>query len=277
MNKKYIFPFTILIISTLIYFHQKSKAENYPLKSQDFKLLNIYNRKNDSKTYTQGLFFSEDKKSIFESGGLYKKSSIKKLEYPSLKLIKEKKINKNYFGEGIAECGKYIYQLTWREKKIIKYNKETLEIIEELEMDKKIKEGWGLSNSNNINELFATDGTDKIYRLDCNNNLKVINFINVKYNGKSINYLNDLCYADGFIYLNIYFLNQIAKVNLNGNIVKFYNLQNLVDFELKKGVLTKSKLSQGNVLNGIAYNDEKKSFLVTGKKWSFMYEIQFIK
>ena len=62
MNKKYIFPFTILIISTLIYFHQKSKAENYPLKSQDFKLLNIYNRKNDSKTYTQGLFFSEDKK-----------------------------------------------------------------------------------------------------------------------------------------------------------------------------------------------------------------------
>ena len=144
-------------------------------------------------------------------------------------------------------------------------------------MDKKIKEGWGLSNSNNINELFATDGTDKIYRLDCNNNLKVINFINVKYNGKSINYLNDLCYADGFIYLNIYFLNQIAKVNLNGNIVKFYNLQNLVDFELKKGVLTKSKLSQGNVLNGIAYNDEKKSFLVTGKKWSFMYEIKFTK
>ena len=41
MNKKYIYPFTILIISTLIYFHQKSKAENYPLKSQDFKLLKL--------------------------------------------------------------------------------------------------------------------------------------------------------------------------------------------------------------------------------------------
>ncbi len=278
MQKKYIFSFIILIISTIIYFYQKSIKENYPLNSPDFKIINIYNRKNDSKTYTQGLMFSDDKKSIFESAGLYKESGIKQLEYPSLKLIKEQKINSNYFGEGIAKCGNFIYQLTWREKKIIKYNYKNLEKIEELEMDNKIKEGWGLSNSNNNNELFATDGSDKIYRLDCNNNLKVIEIINVKYNGRSINYLNDLCYAEGYIFLNIYFLNKIAKVNVkNGDIILFYNMQSLIDFELKKGILTRSKLSQGDVLNGIDYNEKKKTFLITGKRWGYMYEIKFNK
>jgi len=277
MQKKFIFSFIILIVSTIIYFYQKSIKENYPLNSPDFKILKIYNRKNDSKTYTQGLMFSDDKKTIYESAGLYKESGIKQFEYPSLKLIKNQKINSNYFGEGIAKCGNFIYQLTWREKKIIKYNKN-LEIIEEFEMDNKINEGWGLSDSNNKNELFATDGSDKIYRLDCNNNLKVIEIINVKYKGRSIDYLNDLCYAEGYIFLNIYFLNQIAKVNINnGEIIQLYNMQSLIDFELKKGILTRSKLSQGDVLNGIAYNDKTKSFLITGKRWGYMYEIKFKK
>ena len=277
MQKKFIFSFIILIVSTIIYFYQKSINENYPLNSPDFKILKIYNRKNDSKTYTQGLMFSDDKKTIYESAGLYKESGIKQFEYPSLKLIKNQKINSNYFGEGIAKCGNFIYQLTWREKKIIKYNKN-LEIIEEFEMDNKINEGWGLSDSNNKNELFATDGSDKIYRLDCNNNLKVIEIINVKYKGRSIDYLNDLCYAEGYIFLNIYFLNQIAKVNINnGEIIQLYNMQSLIDFELKKGILTRSKLSQGDVLNGIAYNDKTKSFLITGKRWGYMYEIKFKK
>ena len=277
MQKKFIFSFIILIVSTIIYFYQKSIKENYPLNSPDFKILKIYNRKNDSKTYTQGLMFSDDKKTIYESAALYKESGIKQFEYPSLKLIKNQKINSNYFGEGIAKCGNFIYQLTWREKKIIKYNKN-LEIIEEFEMDNKINEGWGLSDSNNKNELFATDGSDKIYRLDCNNNLKVIEIINVKYKGRSIDYLNDLCYAEGYIFLNIYFLNQIAKVNINnGEIIQLYNMQSLIDFELKKGILTRSKLSQGDVLNGIAYNDKTKSFLINGKRWGYMYEIKFKK
>jgi len=277
MQKKFIFSFIILIVSTIIYFYQKSIKENYPLNSPDFKILKIYNRKNDSKTYTQGLMFSDDKKTIYESAGLYKESGIKQFEYPSLKLIKNQKINSNYFGEGIAKCGNFIYQLTWREKKIIKYNKN-LEIIEEFEMDNKINEGWGLSDSNNKNELFATDGSDKIYRLDCNNNLKVIEIINVKYKRRSIDYLNDLCYAEGYIFLNIYFLNQIVKVNINnGEIIQLYNMQSLIDFELKKGILTRSKLSQGDVLNGIAYNDKTKSFLITGKRWGYMYEIKFKK
>lgn len=40
--------------------------------------------------------------------------------------------------------------------------------------------------------------------------------------------------------------------------------------------VTKDYLNNnGYVLNGIAYNEKNKSFLVTGKKWNNFYEIIF--
>ena len=245
-------------------------------KTEDFILEKILDRKNDNKTYTQGLFFSKDHKSIFESGGLYYESSIIELEYPSLKMIKKTNLKSNYFGEGISQCGNYIYQLTWRENIILKYDLN-LNLIEEINLDNKMREGWGLSNSDKKNELLATDGSEKIYRLDCNNNLKVISKIFVKKNnGEFLYQLNDLIYANGFVYVNIYYEDKIAKVNLkNGLVDKIYDLGKIIDYEMKNGILNSRNYNSGNVLNGIAYNSEKNNFLITGKKWKFMYEISF--
>ena len=254
---------------------EKENKKEINISSSDFTVKKIIERKEDHKTYTQGLFFSKDYKILYESGGLYKESSIIKYEYPSLKLLKKTKLNNNYFGEGIAQCGKYIYQLTWRENIIIKYDLN-LNKIEELNLDDNLFEGWGLSYSNNINELLATDGSDEIYRLDCNNNLKVISSIKVKdNNGNSYYNLNDLTYANGFIYVNIYLDTNIIKVDFNGFVVKKYNLNELVNYELNKGILTQSNFRFGDVLNGITYNSEKNIFLVTGKRWGYMYEITF--
>ena len=275
MNKNYFNLYILLILSNILICQKLNETIN-PINSSEYKILNIYYRKNDNKIYTQGLFFSDDKKSIYESGGLYGESRIIQLKYPSLEIIKETKMNYNYFGEGIAKCDNFIYQLTWRERKIIKYDYNSLEKINEINMDYQMKEGWGLSISNKENELFATDGSDKIFRLDCNQNLKVIDIIHVKFNGHSVKYLNDLIYNNGFIYLNIYLDNRIAKVNIeNGEIIKFYNMQNLIEYEFKKGILTTSNFYKGDVLNGIAYNDKNKSFLITGKRWGYMYEIVF--
>ena len=245
-------------------------------KTEDFILEKILDRKNDNKTYTQGLFFSKDHKSIFESGGLYYESSIIQLEYPSLKLIKKTNLEPLYFGEGISQCGNFIYQLTWKENIILKYDLN-LNLIEKLKLDNQMREGWGLSNSDKENELLATDGSEKIYRLDCNNNLKVISIISVKKNdGIFLNKLNDLTYTNGFVYVNIYFKDKIAKVNLkNGLVVEMYDLEKLVDYEMENGSLTEINYYNGDVLNGIAYNSEKNNFLVTGKKWGYMYEISF--
>ena len=245
-------------------------------KTKDFTVEKIIDRKSDSNTYTQGLFFSQDHKSIFESGGLYYESSIIQLEYPSLKLIKKTNLEPLYFGEGISQCGNFIYQLTWKENIILKYDLN-LNLIEKLKLDNKMREGWGLSNSDKENELLATDGSENIYRLDCNNNLKVISIISVKKNDGIFLYkLNDLTYTNGFVYVNIYFKDKIAKVNLkNGLVVEMYDFGKLIEYEMKNGSLTQINYYSGDVLNGIAYNCEKNNFLVTGKKWGYMYEISF--
>ena len=247
-------------------------------ETKDFIVEKILDRNSDSKTYTQGLFFSQDHKSIFESGGLYYQSSIIQLEYPSLKLIKKTNLESDYFGEGIAQCGSLIYQLTWKEDTILKYDLN-LNLIEKIKLDNNMREGWGLSNSDKENELLATDGSENIYRLDCNNNLKVISIISVKKNnGDVLNKLNDLTYANGFVYINIYYKDIIAKVNLkNGKVVEMYDFGKLIDYEMKNGSLTQMNYYSGDVLNGIAYNSEKNNFLVTGKRWGNMYEISFKK
>ena len=49
----------------------------------------------------------------------------------------------------------------------------------------------------------------------------------------------------------------------------------LIDHDIKNGKLTQLRLSMGDVLNGIVYIPEKKSFILTGKLWDYYYEVVF--
>ena len=40
------------------------------------------------------------------------------------------------------------------------------------------------------------------------------------------------------------------------------------------GSLTENDLYSGNVLNGITYNEVNKTFLITGKEWGYLYEVE---
>ncbi len=100
----------IILLLFLISKENENLTENFPNSKEDYKILNIFKRNNDSDIYTQGLFFSKDHEYLFESGGLYNKSSIIKLKYPSLIKVSETLLDKNFFGEGISSCGNYYYQ-----------------------------------------------------------------------------------------------------------------------------------------------------------------------
>ena len=117
----------------------------------------------------------------------------------------------------------------------------------------------------------------KIYLLNCSKNLSTISYNEVKYDGKIFPGIADMTYVDdGFIYANIYGQAKIAKINISDfTIVKFYDLSNLVDFELKKDFFTQFEYERGKVLNGIAYDKNNKNFLVTGKQWGNFYIIKF--
>lgn len=223
--------------------------------------------------YTQGIFFSDDGKSLYESGGLYGQSVLVKMDYPSLNVVQKVPLDGKYFAEGIAKCGDYIYQLTWRERKILKYRLDNLSLVGTLELDTNVREGWGLATFSN-NRLIASDGSDNIYFLDCDKNLAVVDKIKVTNNNQPIDRLNALEFSNGTIYANRYFDTRIFKINpKNGNVETVYQLDGLVEMEYSKNTLTPERLNSGDVLNGIAYDKNLGIFILTGKKWGHYYQV----
>jgi glutamine cyclotransferase len=261
----------VLILSILTVFSKSnSKKKGLADTSSDFTLITAIKR--TETYYTQGMFFDGD--ILYESGGLYRQSVLVKQDYPSLRLLKKVKLADKYFAEGIARCGNYVYQLTWKERAVLQYNLEDLRKLNTLRMPSQLSEGWGLSDFKD-NQLIASDGSSKVYIISCEG-FRVKSVLTIKQDGRNISYLNALAYDGEFIYSNVYMDKVILKIDPNtGNVIKRYDMQHLIDYELDHGTLTSFRLRNGYVLNGIAYHKSSQTFLVTGKKWGFYYNITF--
>lgn len=256
------------------------------LSNPNYKVVKVI-RKNES-IYTQGLFISNDSQYLFESGGLYKESVLIQYFYPYIIKEREIKLESKYFAEGIALCFSkadnqlVLFQLTYREKVILKYAYPSMKYIGLIPMDERLKEGWGLSSYANSNELIATDGSDIIFILSCDNDLAVVKTIKVTYDINpnetiALDRLNDLIYVNGSIYANRYFDFGIYKVNpQNGKVLMQYDMTGLAVHEISHFKLTNTRLSIGDVLNGIAYDYNSNTFIFTGKKWSNYYLVKFL-
>lgn len=282
------------IIIKINFFNNDTKSTNNPHSSDNketesltiskipntklFKVINIFPRKNPT-VYTQGLIYYNQ--TLFESGGLYRRSTLTHMEWPSQKIIKQINLEQKYFAEGIASSleNNILYQLTYKEKEILLYSFPDLNLIKQMKMPEEMREGWGLCYCQEKKEFYATDGSDKIFVLNVDkdkNELKLINTIKVTLNMKPVYQLNELISDGLYIYSNVYFSDKVLKINPNnGQVMNVYDMKPLIDYEFKNGNLTSNRVNRGEVLNGIAYIPEKKSFILTGKLWNYYYEIIF--
>lgn len=92
-------------------------------KLYTYKIINEY--PHDMDAYTQGLEFVGD--TLYESTGQYGKSSLRKTDYKTGKVLQQINLDRTYFGEGITVLNSKIYQLTWREKVGFIYQLDNLE------------------------------------------------------------------------------------------------------------------------------------------------------
>ena len=261
------------------YYKEEQPSQTQKIQNTDmYKVINIFPRKNPT-VYTQGLIYYNQ--TLFESGGLYQKSTLTHMKWPSQEIIKQINLEKKYFAEGISYNieNKILYQLTYKEKEILLYTFPDLKLIKKIKMPKEMREGWGLSAGSESGVFYATDGSDKIFVFNIdksNNELILVKTIDVTYNMKPVYRLNELICDGIYIYANVYFEDKILKINpRNGQVMNVYNMKPLIDYELKNGDLTNSRINRGDVLNGIAFIPEKKSFILTGKLWNYYYEIIF--
>ncbi|WP_395053184.1 glutaminyl-peptide cyclotransferase [Flavobacterium sp.] len=261
-------------ITASVFFNGKTEIDstrvelvsNLKPKLLDYEIVNTY--PHDIKAYTQGLEFFND--TLYEGTGngagngtgIRGISSLRKTDYKTGKVYKKVELGEDYFGEGITILNNKVYQLTWLNNEGYVYNATTFEKVKTFQYFKKI-EGWGLTNDGK--NLYQSDGSEKIYKLNPND-LKEVDYINVYYLTDKVKQINELEWVEGKIYGNIYGKDAIAIINpLNGMV------EGIVDLSKLEKLIT--KLPDTDVLNGIAYNKKTKTFFVTGKNWDKMFEI----
>lgn len=213
----------------------------------------------DKLAYTQGLIFHDG--FLYEGTGQKGRSSLRKVELETGKVIQKHDLDDNLFGEGIALLGNKLYQLSWVSQVGFIYDINTFK---ELNRFYYQGEGWGIT-TDGIN-LFRSDGSNKIYVHDPND-FQVISTIEVYTDKASLNRLNELEFIDGKIYANIWQSDDIAIIDpANGLCEAIISL---------KGLLSKNERDENtDVLNGIAYDMAGGRLFVTGKNWSKIFEIK---
>ena len=218
----------------------------------------------DTSSYTQGLEWHGE--TLFEGTGNYGKSQLHKMDANLQSIDKKISIPKELFGEGITVFKDKIYQLTWKEHKVLVYNANTLQKEKELYWQ---YEGWGLTH--NDTALIVSTGGSDIYIVDPNS-FAIKKTIGVYNNYGYVSDINELEYVDGKIYANIYGQNDVVVIDpITGQIINNINFSNLL---AQAGVkYDPTTIDIGYVLNGIAYQAKSKTFFITGKCWPVMVEV----
>ncbi len=205
--------------------------------------------------FTEGFFYHDAK--IYESSGRYGRS--KWVSYPlgSVQYVQEVKQDEKIFSEGISILDGKLFQLTYRERKVLVYDIKTHALLEEVPLPSMVKEGWGMTKDGK--ELIVSDGTQNLYFFDAKFQLQ--RKIQVAGYQSVYTHLNELEYIDGKIFANVWTTNFILVINPNSGAVEQY-------YDLTK--LSETKGSD-DVLNGIARMDN--NLLITGKNWEKIYAL----
>lgn len=214
----------------------------------------------DPKSFTQG--FQLEGNTIYESDGQQGESKLWKYNLGSTTPTVSTSQPAPLFSEGCAIVGDKVYQLTWQNKKIFKYNKSDLSLVAEYENPNLMLEGWGLTYDGN--HLLASDGSKNIYFLNTSDPSKIVRYIGVAGHKSTFDQLNELEFYNGFLYANVWHQPIILKIDpKNGEVV------GKMDFtEIAKKYTSKDS---EHVLNGIAFKGD--NMLVTGKNWDTIYEV----
>jgi glutamine cyclotransferase len=224
------------------------------------RIINVY--PHDPNAYTQGLFYENGY--LYEGTGKRGRSSLRKVELKTGELINSHALPSEYFGEGIAPINGKIIQLTWTSRTGFVYDKESLKLLNKVKYP---TQGWGLTSDGN--RLLMSDGTSTIYFLDPEyfNEIKRIKIYDNKGPFKN---LNELEYINDKVYANIWQKSYIISFDPEtGKVLEKIDCSSLVP--------EKYKNHNDYVLNGIAYDEVNQNIFLTGKFWSKLYQVEFVK
>jgi glutaminyl-peptide cyclotransferase len=223
----------------------------------DYVVVEIF--PHDPQAFTQGLVYHDG--FLYESTGLLGKSSVRQVDPKSGAIIRSVDNASDIFGEGLTLLHGRLYQLTWKNHRVLVYDADTLQLLEELPLP---TQGWGVTHDGA--RLIVSDGSSTIYLRDPET-LAEIDRLTITEDSRPITLLNELEYIDGFLFANQWQSNFLYKIDLDtGQVVGRYDLSELAD-----QVSGELESPTQDVLNGIAWDQPGRRLLVTGKRWPKLF------
>ena len=209
----------------------------------------------DPEAFTQGLFYQDGY--LYEGTGLYGKSSLRRIDLASGRIVRIRRLSAALFGEGIASCRNRIIQLTWRERVGFVYDLRTFRLLGRFPWE---GEGWGITCDGR--RLIASDGTDRLRLFDPDTHRPIGSLSVRDGDGRPVQRLNELEFVDGEIFANVWQSDRVARIcPETGRVAGWIHLP-----ELERG-------PAGEGPNGIAYDANGRRLFITGKLWPQVYEV----
>lgn len=218
----------------------------------------VRSRPHDPDAFTQGLVFHEGV--LYESTGLNGRSSVRKVDLETGRVLARRSVPRQYFAEGLTIFQGRLVQLTWQSQKGFVYDlgfRLTGQFVY-------TGEGWGLTHDGA--SLIMSDGTARLRFLDPVT-FAVRRPLDVTDGGRPVESLNELEFVHGEIYANVWPTDWIVRIDpASGRVVGRVDLTGLLAPHERRG--------NEDVANGIAYDAAGDRLFLTGKLWSRLYEVR---
>ncbi len=212
----------------------------------------------DPTAYTQGLVLSGNV--LYESTGLYGQSEVRRLEFPSGRLLAAVRLDSSRFGEGLALLHGRLYQLTWKAHVGYVYDAATLAVADSFHY---AGEGWGLTSDGDT--LIMSDGSDSL-RFFSPETLRVERVVHVRYQGEPVYQINELELVGKDLFANVYQTNTVLRIDpATGQVREVLHFEDLYP--------PGKRPPSADVMNGIAATDDGE-LLLTGKDWPVMFKVR---
>ena len=214
----------------------------------------------DPDAFTQGLLVRDG--FLYESTGQKGRSSLRKVEIETGRVVQRLAVGNQYFAEGLAAWGPNLIQLTWETNLGFVYDRATFKQLRTFTYK---GEGWGLADDGK--RLVMSDGSPNLRFLNPDT-LAEISRVRVLDGPAAVDNLNELEVVKGDIFANVWLTDRIAVIApATGRVTAWLDLKGLMP----------ARANADAVLNGIAYDGARDRLFVTGKLWPRMFEIRVIR
>jgi glutamine cyclotransferase len=215
--------------------------------------------------FTEGLVYLDGW--LYESTGLEGSSSLRRVDLQTGSIDALVPLDDDLFGEGLALVGERLIQLTWHEGRALVWNVHSLSLEQEFRYD---GEGWGLCYDGQ--RLIMSNGSAELQVRDPQT-FQLLDRIGVTLEGKPLDQLNELECVNGEIFANVWQTRRIARIDpASGRVTGWIDTGAL----LSHPELAADEIRGVDVLNGIAYRPDSGRFLLTGKFWPRIFEVELV-